>query len=146
MSPSLTRRSRAQAPAESERSGAAPADGHRVVLDPGALARLSELDPRGENRLLERVLQAFQTSAARLRPQADAARLSGDRDVIKRVAHTLKSSAASIGSLRLAGLCAEIESGIREQADAPLDPQLDALVTALDETLQAIARMLKDMR
>ena len=116
------------------------------MLDPDALARLAELDPAGENHLLERVLLAFQTSAARLRPQADAARLSGDRDVLRRVAHTLKSSAGSIGALRLSGLCAEIESGIRQRADAELGPQFDALGVALDETLQAIAVMLKDLQ
>ena len=114
-----------------------------ATLDPAALARLSELDPSGANKLLERVLQAFQTSVARLRPQLLAARGSGDHAAVRLVAHTLKSSSASIGALQLSQLCAQVEAAIRVDADAPLDTELDALDAALDSALQAIARLLE---
>jgi HPt (histidine-containing phosphotransfer) domain-containing protein len=114
------------------------------VLDAAALARLTELDPTGENRLLERVLQAFQTSVARLRPQADAAREKGDRAGLRLVAHTLKSSSASIGALHLSQLCAQIETTIRLESGDDLEAQLDALGKSLDDVLQAIAQLLKE--
>ena len=60
-----------------------------AVLDPAALARLEELDPMRANDLLGRVLKAFQSSAARLMPQLDAARLTGDHATVRLVAHTL---------------------------------------------------------
>jgi HPt (histidine-containing phosphotransfer) domain-containing protein len=113
------------------------------VLDPAALQRLAELDPGGANRLLERVLTAFQTSVARLRPQADAARQAGDRDGLRLVAHTLKSSSASIGALHLSELCARIEATIRADGGADLEPDLQALGAALDATLAAIAKRLE---
>jgi HPt (histidine-containing phosphotransfer) domain-containing protein len=113
------------------------------VLDPAALARLTELDPTGANRLLERVLQAFQTSVARLRPQAETARQSGDRPALRLVAHTLKSSSASIGALRLSQLCAQIESLIRQGTQENLEPYHAALSAALDEALGAIDDLLK---
>jgi HPt (histidine-containing phosphotransfer) domain-containing protein len=97
-----------------------------LVLDAGALARLTELDPKGENRLLERVLQAFQTSVARLRPQLDTARRERDRRTIRLVAHTLKSSSASIGAIQLSQLCARIEGAIRLRTDAALEPDAGA--------------------
>ena len=131
-------------------------------LDADALARLAELDPTGPGRLIERVLEAFRVSIARLRPQLDAARLSGDRDQIRRVVHTLKSSSASIGALALSQLCARIEAAIRldqesgaairldqepEAASRPggsdLGPDLHALGTAIDAALRAIDRTLK---
>jgi len=118
--------------------------GPAPVLDPVALARLTELDPTGANRLLARVLQAFQTSVARLRPQADAARLSGDHAGLRLVAHTLKSSSASIGAMRLSQLCAQIETMIRNGSADDLDTQLDALGVALDEVLAAIEQLLKE--
>jgi HPt (histidine-containing phosphotransfer) domain-containing protein len=114
------------------------------ALDAAALARLSELDPTGANRLVDRVLQAFQTSAARLWPQAEAARASGDRATLRLVAHTLKSSSASIGAMRLSQLCAEVESAIRLDSPDDLGPMLDAMGTALDAALQVIAQALKD--
>lgn len=116
------------------------------VLDPAALARLQELDPRGENGLLDRVFQAFQTSAARLMPQLGAARIAGDRAGIRYVAHTLKSSSQSIGALRLSQLCAHVESLIRIEATEGLDAGIDDLVAAMAEVLQAVAALREGAR
>lgn len=113
------------------------------VLDPQALARLSDLDPTGKNHLIERVLMAFQASVARLRPQAEAARASGDRAALRLVAHTLKSSSASIGAMRLSQLCARLETAIRLETLHRDDADLDALGTALDDVLGAIEPLLK---
>ena len=93
--------------------------------------------------LLAVVLAAFATSAARLRPQADAARASGDRAALRLVVHTLKSSSASIGAMRLSQLCARIESAIRLETLGDQDADLDALGCALDEVLRAIEPLLK---
>ncbi len=115
-------------------------------LDPEALARLTELDPKGENKLLERVLRAFQTSAARLMPQLETARLSGDRATVRLVAHTLKSSSASIGALSLSQVCAQIEALIRAESTDDLDPLLQTMRSALDAALSAIQRLLDGAR
>ena len=141
MAAMLSRHLHPQAPAAADGSAAGGAPG---VLDPVAIGRLAELDPTGENRLVQRVLQAFQTSAARLRPQLDAARAADDRAAIRLVAHTLKSSSASIGALELSQRCAQVETAIRLEAAADLGPQLDALGPALDAALQAIAALLKE--
>ena len=115
-------------------------------LDADALARLATLDPSGQGRLVERVLKAFQVSADRLLPQLDAAQLSGDLNTIRLVAHTLKSSSASIGALALSQRCARIETATREAATHDLNPaslidDLDALRLALAAALQAIERL-----
>jgi HPt (histidine-containing phosphotransfer) domain-containing protein len=93
-------------------AAAEPAAGQ---LDEQALARLRELDPNGSNHLLQRVTDAFASSTARLLPQLEAAQANADLDGVKHVAHTLKSSSASIGALRLSGLCADIEGMIRQR-------------------------------
>lgn len=126
-------------PQDSSAAGAQP-----LTLDPAALGRLAELDPKGENRLLERVLRAFQSSVARLRPQLDAARRSGDRAAIKLVAHTLKSSSASIGAMQLSQWCAQVEATVRDDEAADLTAPLVALDAALDAALQAIDALLKE--
>ena len=119
-------------------SGACPS-----VLDAAALARLTELDPKGESRLLERVMQAFQSSLARLRPQLEAARRDGDRAVIRMVVHTVKSSSASIGATLVSQLCGQIETAIRDGADADLNASLTALNHAFDAASGAIDALLK---
>lgn len=143
---------RPRAPEGQRESGAPRGDAAQTLaavevpfaLDTAALARLTELDPKGENQLLTRVLRAFQTSVARLRPQAEAARLSGDRVALRLVAHTLKSSSASIGAMHLSQLCAQIETASRTGGGDDLAAQLDAFDAALDAALGAIEQLLEE--
>ena len=111
------------------------------VLDAEALGRLSELDPSGKNRLLERVVDAFAKSTARLLPQLDAALAAGDLAGVRHVAHTLKSSSASIGALELSALCAEVEAMIHADRMSGLDARvarLHALIASASEALAAL--------
>ncbi len=123
--------------------GAAPAPSASSRLDAAALAKLAELDPTGANQLVRRVLGAFTTSAARLMPQFDAARAGPDLVALRYVAHTLKSSSASIGALALAQTCSEIEGLIRSDTTHALAPLLDALRVQMDEVLREIDSMLE---
>jgi HPt (histidine-containing phosphotransfer) domain-containing protein len=113
-----------------------------ATLDADALARLRELDPSGKTHLVERVLKAFETSSTRLGTQFREARERGDMQGIRHVVHTLKSSSASIGALDLARICAEIETSIRTEALADLQPRLDAMDLELAAVLQAVTPML----
>lgn len=117
-----------------------------MTLDAEALARLAALDPTGESQLLERVLNAFQSSIARLMPQLDVARRSADRAAIRLVAHTLKSSSASIGALALSRLCAQVETAIRLDATGDHDADIDAMTEAIDAALRAIEQLLAERR
>lgn len=117
-----------------------------VSLDAEALQRLRDLDPQGKSRLLERVLQAFETSAARLAGQLAEARAGSDLVGIRLVAHTLKSSSASIGALALARLCAEIEAQLRAGTDDHLTERLDAIDRELAAVLQAVKPLAKGVQ
>ncbi len=116
-----------------------------AVLDEQALARLRELDPRGANHLLERVLKAFETSVARLLPQLQEAHRLGDLAGIRHVAHTLKSSSASIGAIKLSQQCADIETMIRLEKIEDLDARVDAMCAEVGIVLQAL-RSLMDVK
>lgn len=107
-------------------------------LDAQALQRLCELDPKGEARLLDRVFQAFETSVARLMPQLQASRRGVDHAGIRHVAHTLKSSSASIGALGLSQCCADVETMIRLDQVDDLDARVQALCDEVEIVLQAI--------
>jgi CheY-like chemotaxis protein len=112
------------------------------VLDAGALERLRELDPQGTNQLLSRVIKAFESSAARLLPQLHEAQRAGDHGGVRHVAHTLKSSSASIGAVKLSQLCAEIESMIRTSQVEKLDDRIAAMSAEVEIVLQALTRLL----
>lgn len=83
-------------------------------LDRASLQRLRDLDPEGKNHVVERVLQAFDTSLQRLLPQGEQAFAACDRETLRHVVHTLKSSSASVGALELSRLCGDIENSLRE--------------------------------
>lgn len=140
--------------------GAASADAFQstpiptpVQLDAAALGRLMALDPTNESRLIERVMQAFQTSAARLMAQLDGAQPGGERAALRLVAHTLKSSSASIGALALSARCAQLETGVAgvvgvAGVDTPgeLAADIAALRLALTQALAAIDALLAERR
>jgi HPt (histidine-containing phosphotransfer) domain-containing protein len=59
---------------------------------------------------MERIVNAFETATARLLPQLQAAIATKDASAIRYVAHTLRSSSASIGAVRMSYLCTELEA------------------------------------
>jgi HPt (histidine-containing phosphotransfer) domain-containing protein len=103
----------------------------RGQLDGEAIRRLRELDPSGESHLLTRVFNAFETSLNRLLPQLIQARDANDASGVRLVAHTLKSSSATVGALELSRLCVAVEVQAREMR--------------LDEASEGIAQILLEV-
>ncbi len=112
----------AQVEATAGAGGAAAA-----VLDAVALDRLRQLDPDNRTGLVKRVLQTYSQSLDRLLVQWQAARAAGDANALRALAHTLKSSSASVGALALSALCADVETRLRDGRRDGLEAQLDAL-------------------
>jgi HPt (histidine-containing phosphotransfer) domain-containing protein len=79
-----------------------------AVLDPHAIAQLRELGDGDDSVLLE-ILEAFLVDAGAQVAAMEAAREAGDAGALERVAHTLKSTAATVGATLLASLCRELE-------------------------------------
>jgi hypothetical protein len=117
-------------------SAARPDEPAAGALDVAALARLSDLDPSGCNGLVARVLHTYAVSLERLSAELRQARATGDPATVRRVAHTLKSSSASIGALALAALCAQVESAARQ----PVAGHVQALLDEFDAESQRVAR------
>jgi HPt (histidine-containing phosphotransfer) domain-containing protein len=86
-------------------------DGGNQVLDPGTIEDLQRLQAAQENpHFIAQLVKLFFENAprrlAKLREALDA------RDVatVGLVSHTLRSNAAMLGALRMAGLCERVES------------------------------------
>ena len=112
------------------------------ILDPQALARLRELDPDGRHGVLERVLQAFEASLARMLGQLAAQRPQADALAVRDIAHTLKSSSASVGALALSQVCADVERRLRDGSAEPATGELDRLLAEGQAALAAVTAML----
>jgi histidine phosphotransfer protein HptB len=113
-------------------------------LDESALAQLRALDPDGHHGVLPRVLAAFETSLLRLQAQLVALNASTDTKAIGDIAHTLKSSSASVGALGLARLCAEAERAARAGQVERLDAAMVGLRAESARVLRLVRAMLRD--
>jgi CheY-like chemotaxis protein/HPt (histidine-containing phosphotransfer) domain-containing protein len=148
----LTQHLQLSAPADTRQSGAggpgaastpsSGAAGGLDVLDAGALDRLRELDPHNENRLMERVVSAFETSVARLMPQLQDALEASELAGIRHVSHTLKSSSASIGAVKLSKMCSEIEAMARQNQSDGMTERVVLLQAEVEIVRVALQRML----
>ena len=116
---------------------------HLTRLDERSLARLHELDPDGRHGVVHRVMVAFETSLVRTTAVLVEQRSTGDRRVVANLAHTLKSSSASVGALALSEVCARVEARLRDDAQAPLAPEIEQMLTAAASALVAVRAMLQ---
>ena len=91
--------------------------------------------------MLTRVFQAFEASLNRLLPQLEQARGTADAAGVRLVAHTLKSSSATIGALQLSKVCAEVEAMAQELR---LDAASSGIESILSEA-QAVRVALRNL-
>jgi PAS domain S-box-containing protein len=121
----------AEGPARSGDSAPAP-----DVLDrAGALQRLG-----GDARLLDELSGAFVAELAQLLPAWDQELAQADLGAARRRMHSLKSSAASLGALKLSATAAAAEQFCRDGAAVPGRAAMrQRLQVGLGETLAALA-------
>ena len=113
------------------------------VLDPATLARLRELDPDGRHSVVRRVLATYESSLVRQIQQLRAEATAGGGAGLAALAHTLKSSSASVGALALARACAAVEQRAREAGTAQTHDAVE-LIALAEEALQAVRTMLRE--
>jgi hypothetical protein len=114
-----------------------------AVLDAAALARLSELDPTGNGTLVQRVLATYAASLERTRNELVRARQPLQPEALRHLAHTLKSSSASVGALALSALCAQVERHVRVPEPGDVDSLLEAMLAEMQRVSGAVQAMLR---
>jgi len=93
---------------------ARPEPSRSETIDPKALEAIRSLQKQGNPHLFHRVIRIYLEDSLRLLQELRDARARGDRERMRRSAHSLKSSSANVGAKRLSSLCKELET---------LDPQ-----------------------
>jgi HPt (histidine-containing phosphotransfer) domain-containing protein len=101
------------------------------VMDPAAVVRLQRL---GGDKLVRQMIRLYLENAGERLGQIDAGLPHGaDLDETRRGAHSLKSSAANVGALRVSGLAAELEVVSRAGDRAAARGLRNELADALEE-------------
>lgn len=124
---------------DSPRPGAAP-------LDSAALQRLRSLDPEGRHGVVRRVLVTYEAALTRqleqLRAELAAPSTPGMAS-LGALAHTLKSSSASVGASALAAACAALELRLRQGAQAQTHDVAELIVLG-EAALDSVRTMLRE--
>lgn len=110
------------------------------VLDATVLHKLRELDPKGQNHLLERVLGAYAQSLQKLLSQLPVEADASHAVLVRQIAHTLKSSSASVGAVQMAERCAETERASRDGDLARWQSNVPLLRAEAERLLDGLAR------
>jgi len=113
------------------------------VLDAAALARLAELDPQGSAGLVQRVMATYANALERSRQELLLLRQPLQHEPLRHLAHTLKSSSASVGALALSALCAQVEHNVRSQQSGDIGKLLDAMQAEMQRVAGAVQTMLR---
>ena len=117
-------------------------DPARPQLDASALARLRELDPDGRHGVVVRVLEAFETSLVHMCAQLGQLAVPPDPLAVARMAHKLKSSAASVGALALSQHCADIEKRRRDGDAVGVEADVACMLAEAESALVAVRAIL----
>ncbi|HEU5284185.1 MAG TPA: Hpt domain-containing protein [Burkholderiales bacterium] len=110
-----------------------------AAFDRAALDAIRALDEGGAAGLLQQVVQLYLESAPRLIAELRRAGADGDATAVRNAAHSLKSSSANVGAVRLAEMCKAIEHAARAgvlRGDLPsvedIEREFEALRPALE--------------
>jgi histidine phosphotransfer protein HptB len=113
-----------------------------MALDRQALENLLEVIG-GDRGSLQELIESFEKEAPRLMAAMRAAGSSADSEVLRRTAHTMKSSARDFGATELARLCETLEHQVRagDLATAPelVDKIGPEFLAAMDDLAAAKA-------
>lgn len=108
------------------------------LLDPAALQELISLDPDGSAGFLAQIVETFIKSTEQLLLNTKWENATLDPKSIGKAAHSLKSSAGTVGARRLSAMCGNLEAGIREGDAADLEQRFAQIRSVYLETREAL--------
>jgi HPt (histidine-containing phosphotransfer) domain-containing protein len=109
-----------------------------VVLDPAAIDRLVVAFGDDGRQVVAELVATFLAEAPRQLASLRHGIAVGDEREVRRAAHSLKSSAATLGALDLAGVCRVVEAGSGEGYLAAVSGLVDDLDAVLDAAGRAL--------
>ncbi len=111
-----------------------------AVLDVVVLENIRRMERNGSSGLMARLIDLYQRNTATLLEQLRGAADAGEREGLRTAAHTLKSSSANMGAMRMQGLCKELEM----MARAGPVPDARAYVAAIEQEFAMVRTALQE--
>jgi HPt (histidine-containing phosphotransfer) domain-containing protein len=109
------------------------------LLDLAVIRELAEVTADSRYTFLRSLLESFAADArGALKRMHGHARI-GDAASLAREAHRLKGSSGTVGAIRLAGECLEIERSARAGVCTGMEPKIEQALDVLDATRVGLA-------
>ena len=89
------------------------------LFDPAAIEKLRAVAGDQGDAFVKEMAQLFLEETAKSLAELTKARDQGEWRLVSRTAHSLKSSAATLGFLRLSGACKALELDTKAEAETP---------------------------
>ncbi|MEW5757655.1 MAG: response regulator [Pseudomonadota bacterium] len=109
-------------------------------LDREALNRILELEKKGAPGMMRKAVDLYQAHSHQLIEQLHQAAEHGNAEALRKAAHSLISSSANMGAMRLSSLCREAEQLARDHNLAPAGALIEKIRLEHTRVLEALAR------
>ena len=112
-------------------------------IDPATIDKIRRIPGENGASLLPNVVSRFVANSGPLMADIRGKARSSDAEALWRAAHSLKSSAATIGAYRVSQSCAEMEALARDKGILPAEAVLAALEHELDEANRSLSDLVE---
>lgn len=112
-----------------------------LVIDPAPLDAIRSLEQAGQESLLDTIVSMFLEQSEALGMQIREAVATGDADGVREAAHSLKSSSANVGAMRVSALSFDLEEAGRNGTLDNAAALADRLHLAIKEANQALSEI-----
>ena len=110
-----------------------------LVFDKKVLDKLRTKQRYREKDLVNRVVRLYLQQTPKMLEELEAANKQSDSEALVHIAHTLKSSSLTVGAMRLAEVCREVEEhGLDGKIEGVLIEDLPKYYTAVREALEGV--------
>jgi HPt (histidine-containing phosphotransfer) domain-containing protein len=119
-----------------------PPDAQPPRFDPAAIDRIREMAGAEAGAFVAEMVELFVNEGSRSMRELQGASARADWKVVGRSAHSLKSSAATLGLMRLSAACRNLEADTREGAAGP---GINGLIEEVSSEFDAALPILKGL-
>jgi HPt (histidine-containing phosphotransfer) domain-containing protein len=120
-----------------------PESSATTILDFATIEKIRRIPGDNGASLLRQVISRFVANSGPLMADIRAKTRNSDPEAMWRAAHSLKSSAATIGASRVSQRCAEMEALAREKGVLPAETVLAALERELDLATASLSELVE---
>ncbi len=117
-----------------------PEDEAKVIapIDPRVLQNLEELQVEGETSIVGNIISAYLSGSQPLVTQLRKMLLENDLEALQKTAHSLKSSSANVGAIRLSTMSKELEMKCKNKHLGNIDNLVASIETEFPRVKEAL--------